>query len=108
MTRIFQRQCLHHGDREAVARCPECGQFFCRECVVEHEDRVLCAACLRRLLRPAARPGRSAFRWLARAAAFGLGLVTAWLVFYGTGRILLNIPAAVHDGTVWQTHFGPE
>ena len=49
--------------REAVARCPECTQFFCRECITEHDDRVLCSACLKKLARVplTRRPGFATF-----------------------------------------------
>ena len=43
------QRCRNHAEREAVARCPGCGHHFCRECVTEHDDRILCAACLRKL-----------------------------------------------------------
>ena len=49
MAALLANRCLHHPVREAVARCPECGQFFCRECITEHEDRVVCSSCLKRL-----------------------------------------------------------
>lgn len=109
MTQLHQRQCLNHGAREAVARCPECGHFFCRECIVEHEDRVICAACLRKLLRQSERHGKSTiFRWSARATAFCLSLIIGWLAFYWTGKILLSIPVDVHNGTIWRTSFWQE
>lgn len=108
MSDLHQRQCLNHAAREAVARCPECGHFYCRECIAEHEDRVICAACLRKLLRPA-KAGRSATTaWLSRGAAFGLSLTVGWLAFYLMGKILLTIPVSVHNGTLWHTSFFQE
>ena len=35
-----------------VARCPSCGNFFCRECITEHDELILCAACLKRITAP--------------------------------------------------------
>lgn len=106
MTLALQR-CLNHDFREAVARCPECKQFFCRECITEHEDRVVCAACLKRLARSVA--GRR-FRFAGQAAAvqFVLGVMTAWLFFYCVGRSLLAIPDSFHEGTVWKSKFMDE
>ena len=106
MHALAQQHCLNHLDREAVARCPECTQYFCRECVVEHDDRLLCAACLRRLL--AAAGGEKRFRFLsfapfARALQLTLGVLAAWLFFYFAGRALLLIPSSFHDGTVWHS-----
>ncbi len=101
MTPLYQRHCLNHADREAAARCPECGGFFCRECVAEHEDRLLCAACIRKILRSPGDRRRTVLAKTGRAAAFCLGLVIGWLAFYLAGRILLSIPASVHEGTLW-------
>ena len=98
---IYQR-CYHHEFREAASRCPECRRYFCRECVTEHQDRVICAECLKKLMAEApARPRR--LRGLMRALLPAAGLLLAWLCFYALGRTLLLIPAAVHDGTVWET-----
>ena len=38
--------CVTHADRLSVARCPSCRQFYCSECITEHEGRMICAACL--------------------------------------------------------------
>ncbi len=107
MTQLHQRHCLNHETREAVARCPECGHFYCRECIAEHDDRIMCAACLRKLLRPPEKPARAVPARLARLAAFGFSLMIGWMAFYWMGKMLLSIPASVHNGTIWPTHFGP-
>jgi hypothetical protein len=100
----FQR-CLHHSEREAVARCPECARFFCRECIAEHEERVVCAGCLQRLSRPrdAAAPARR-FRIAPVAAASSAlaGLLVAWIGFYLLGRMLLALPSDFHAATLWR------
>ena len=108
MTQLHQRQCLNHAAREAVARCPECGHFYCRECIAEHEDRVICAACLRKMLRPVEKERRPVMAWLMRATAFGFSLMLGWLAFYSIGKILLSIPTRFHDGTIWQQSFWEE
>jgi hypothetical protein len=98
---LTRQRCLHHPVREAVARCPSCGQFYCRECVVEHDDRVICADCLQRIARPDAKKRRSA-AWLSQLVLGGLGLLTAWFFFYEAGQVLLLIPTSFHDGTLWE------
>lgn len=108
MSQLHQRHCLNHALREAVARCPECGHFYCRECIVEHEDRVLCAVCLRKIFGRKERKDSLIFTWLARGGAFGISLFLSWLAFYWAGRILLSIPVNVHNGTLWQTGFWQE
>ena len=102
MQSLTQQRCLHHPLREAVARCPECGGFFCRECVTEHDDRVICANCLKQLAKSSVR-ARDRFVGLRRALFCGLGLLAAWVYFYGIGRGLLLIPTSFHDGTVWHS-----
>ena len=104
MTNLHQQVCHNHGTREAVARCPECGLFYCRECIAEHEDRIICAACLRKTLR-APEQKRQPLAGLGRVAAFGLSFMIAWLAFYWSGKILLSIPTSFHDGTLWRTPF---
>jgi len=101
MTALAHQRCAHHPVREAVARCPECQRFYCRECVTEHDDRLLCAECLRRLSARAA-GGRRRLTGLVRAAQLLAGILVCWLFFYYSGRILLAIPAAFHEGVFWQ------
>jgi hypothetical protein len=107
MAAIRQQRCLHHPTREAAARCPECGRHFCRECVVEHDDRVLCAACLRRLAAVAA-PKRARLRPLFRVAAALCGFVMLWIAFYLCGQLLLAVPSSFHEGTIWRAALGEE
>ena len=101
---LHQQRCFNHGVREAVARCPECGGFFCRECVTEHDDRVVCSVCLAKLARtPLVK--RRAFVNLLRAAQCLAGLVAAWFFFFFIGSLLLKIPSAFHEGALWQVNW---
>jgi hypothetical protein len=97
---VSRQRCFHHYQREAVARCPECNRFYCRECVTEHEDRLLCASCLAKLSQPEIRERRS-FRTVAIFFQSLAGLVVLWIVFYYVAQILLTIPSPVHEGTTW-------
>ncbi|MEP6662721.1 MAG: rhomboid family protein [Verrucomicrobiota bacterium] len=107
MALLAHETCLNHVGREAVARCPECQRFYCRECITEHDDRVICAHCLKKILRASASKKKisgTIFQW-----AFGFaGLITAWLFFYGIAGLLLKIPTTFHDGSVWHTGFWNE
>ncbi len=101
MPSLASQRCFNHAQREAVARCPECGRFFCRECVVEHEDRLLCAVCLGRFAgAPRARRGRLGSA--VRVALALLGVLTAWCWFHVVGQALLALPASFHEGTLWR------
>ena len=101
MPTLIHQRCFNHSGREAIARCPECVRHFCRECVTEHDDRLLCAACLKKLAQqPRTRPGW--FIGLVRAGQCLAGVLVAWLFFYYIGRTLLSIPTTFHEGTLWK------
>lgn len=104
MRALLDQRCFNHAQREAAARCPGCGRFFCRECVTEHEGKLLCAACLRRAATPAHSQRGFWVGWGRAAAALG-GLVIAWLFFYLVGQALLAVPSSYHEGTVWRDHW---
>ena len=98
------QRCFNHAQREAVARCPECGQFFCRECIIEHDDRVLCATCLRKLGRlPLTR--RPAFVKVTRFVQCAFGILVVWFFFFLVGESLLGLPNSFHEGTLWKVNW---
>jgi hypothetical protein len=98
------QRCFNHLAREAVARCPSCGQYYCRECITEHEDRIICAACLLKLSHiPLTR--RRGFVGLRRSVQCLLGLLLTWFFFYLLGESLLALPTSFHEGTLWQVHW---
>lgn len=43
--KLLHKRCFNHAEREATARCPVCTRDFCRECVTEHDHRMLCRSC---------------------------------------------------------------
>jgi hypothetical protein len=89
MSTLVHRRCWNHTERAAVCRCPGCSRDYCRECVTEHDTRLLCASCLRRLLRGPQRQGR---RRVLTGAAAAAGMLLSWSVFYGVGRALMLLP----------------
>lgn len=101
MSSLAHQRCFNHAAREAVARCPECGRFFCRECVTEHEDRLICAVCLRRQVR---RPltQRGWFVMALRCGQVVAAVFVAWLFFRLAGEALLLLPGSFHEGTLWK------
>ncbi len=98
MTQLVRTQrCFQHPDREAVARCPSCERYFCRECVSDYNGRLLCADCLSLETGEAAREGTA---WLSPLTGWVLALLSLaalWLWFYGLGRLLARIPDQVPD-----------
>ena len=102
---LIQQQCLRHAGRPAVARCPSCGQSYCRECVVEHEHRLICAECLRQII-AAADSGKKRGGWfslapVAATAQLAAAFVLLWALFYAVGAALQRIPAEIHEGVIW-------
>src|SRR5687767_4226891 len=100
MASLVHQRCFHHAAREAAGRCPECAKFYCRECITEHEDRIICATCLAKLTQKRT-TGRSIALWFWSALQLTGGVFVAWLFFYFVGQVLLLIPSAFHEGALW-------
>lgn len=98
---LAQKRCKNHPDREAVARCPECTGFFCRECITEHDDRVLCTTCLKKILQQQSLQF-SHLKFPVLILQFCVGFCVIWAFFYVLGHMLLLIPSSFHEGTFWQ------
>jgi len=97
MTVLTRHDCLNHPLREAVARCAACRSFFCRECISEHEGRMICAPCLGANNPPVTSGEKS--RLLECAGWLGalFCLLGLWMVFYSLGRLLASLPSSFHD-----------
>jgi hypothetical protein len=105
MTDAFNSFCYHHPHREAVVRCPGCQRFFCRECVTEHEDRMLCSNCLAQISGKTMHADRC---WRQQLFVGMQGLsafLFLWYLFFLLGQMLLAIPHSFHEGTIWQSEW---
>ncbi len=100
MTSLAARRCLRHRQREAVAMCPECGHYYCRECISEHEGRILCTRCLNVSALSEVKARGLAGRTVDLLSG-SLGLLFLWMVFYYFGKFLLALPSSFHEGTLW-------
>ena len=98
MTSLAHQRCFNHAQREAVARCPSCARFYCRECVTEHSGRVLCAVCLKASDQKRSAKGTA---WISGTFQVLAGVIVAWLFFFWLGLALLSLDSRFHDGTVW-------
>ena len=98
------QRCFNHALREAAVRCPECSRFFCRECVSEHDDRLICASCLKKLAESGA-PKRRTLSKVTGAAQLVFGVLVAWFFFFMIGESLLRLPPTFHDTSVWRTRW---
>ena len=48
---------------------------------------------------------RRGFAGLIRAGQCLLGVMAAWFFFYLIGEVLLSLPTAFHEGTLWKTNW---
>ncbi len=96
MTQFIHQRCFVHPSREAVSLCLECRRAFCRECVVDHDGRLICAACLARLNDPAVRR-RGVLRRLFSAVGVAFAILLCWILFYMFGRVLMLAEPAHHS-----------
>lgn len=101
MTLLSQQRCFNHSRREAAARCVECGRFFCRECVTEHDRRVICSKCLeRKTATPAA--ARTWRMKIWRGVGVVVSVALLWAMVYLMAQMLLAVPDDFHEGRVWR------
>jgi len=101
MAALFHQRCFNHAQREASGQCLSCHHFFCRECLIEHHERLICAACLRATAKPPL-TRRPLFVGLLRAMQGTCGLIFAWCFYYLFGKCLLLLPSSFHEGSLWQ------
>ncbi len=98
---LSTKRCFNHANRESVARCPDCARFFCRECVNDHNGRLLCADCLLEMSVSKEKQKPGILHMSLPPLRIGLGLLAAWLAFYLLATGLLTIPSTIHDGAIW-------
>ena len=105
---LVLERCWIHPPREAAARCPSCARFYCRECVTEHDGRLICADCLRELraatdrLRQRPPRGRGALTAAWRTVSVVLSLLAAWFFFHVLAQTLVTLPGEFHASALWQ------
>ena len=104
MSSLSHQRCFNHVRREAAARCLECQRYYCRECVTEHDDRVICSGCLEKLAADLA-PDRSQAGRFGRFCLFTLGFCLVWVTFYLIGLTLASLPDDFHEGELWKASY---
>ena len=97
---LRQQRCFNHSHREASARCPECGRYYCRECITEHDDRVVCASCLAKIT---LKKETSVQHWalVPRVLLAVLAVLIVYAVIVLAGNALLSMPSAFHETGGW-------
>lgn len=91
--KIVHTRCFNHANREAAARCPECGHHFCRECVSEHSGRFLCVGCLGKEALPVFAKERSRRFSTIPILQFFAGVLLLWFLLFFVGRSAVVVPS---------------
>lgn len=91
---IHASRCVLHTQREAAARCPECKRFFCRECITEHDGRVLCSGCLAEQGQDQKESRRDTEK-LRMTAQLIVALLILMMMFLSVGIIIQILPEDV-------------
>lgn len=84
------KRCFNHSVREAVAKCLDCGNFFCRECITEHNTKLVCCNCLGKTTQEA-KAGNTLLSTLTMVGLSVLGLIVLWMFFLFIATRLLNV-----------------
>ena len=84
-------KCITHIDREAVARCCQCNQYYCRECIVEHEGDMICTQCLSQNNQSLIEKKESS-GWISHLFIFAMSTVLLLFLFYSLGWFISIIP----------------
>jgi hypothetical protein len=101
---IEKKHCYNHQEREPVAKCPECGNYFCWECITEFEYRVLCAECIKKKsVKKTEKPGGVDvfFRLIFIPLKVITGIIITWAVFFVLAQGLILIPDNFHSGRIF-------
>lgn len=100
------RTCGIHPTREAVARCPSCEGYFCRECITEHDFRMICAGCLAELLdgggEEKTKSGVGIAGPVLSVLQVAAGVVVVWFVCFTLAELLRELPPELHSGSMFE------
>ena len=73
--------------------------------MTEHDDVVICTACLRKDQKDEPKRRGFSLRWLFRFVMGGAGFIFCWIIFIWIGQFLLAIPAEFHEANLWEVGF---
>jgi uncharacterized paraquat-inducible protein A len=95
MTEVARQHCHVHPSRQAAARCPECRNSFCRECVTEHAGRVICSRCLAQMREQEDSSRRRVWPALVATGQLLVGAALLWVMVYHVGPLVLQVLSAM-------------
>ena len=93
---LSKKKCFNHARREAAARCLECRNFFCPECITEHSGRLTCSSCLHKASQKD--ENKSGFRavYILQGVMTIIAFMFICIFFFLFARILYNSPETFH------------
>ncbi len=94
--------CNLHPERPASFRCQSCRNYFCPECVTEHDNKSTCASCLNAKKEDSS-PKYSKLSIQAMPVIhFVMAVTICWVIFYLLAQFVTGVPDRFHDGTLWE------
>lgn len=93
-SKLIKSKCQNHTSREAVAKCPICQHYYCRECVTEHNNQFICVGCLS-TQQTGVNNSKNSFFTVFKLILFSIfTILTSWYFFQIIGSLLLKIPSS--------------
>ncbi|MCG8601834.1 MAG: hypothetical protein MI807_16960 [Verrucomicrobiales bacterium] len=77
-------------------------QFYCAECITEHEGKLTCASCLQTAAGADQKPAKRRRVVIAPFVQIILALALCWVAYYLFAQTLADVPDDFHDGTIWE------
>jgi len=95
---VYSKRCSNHPSREAVARCPICQKFYCRECITEHDGKMLCKYCLESKIESQKNDKKSSLflKQVIIVILFISSFALSWFLFAMLGKIIMLFPQKYH------------
>lgn len=91
---LVKSKCQNHHTREAVAKCPICQHYYCRECVTEHNNQFICVGCLS-TTQEEKKSSKGSVLTILKLILFSVfTILTSWYFFQIIGSFLLKIPTS--------------
>jgi hypothetical protein len=87
--------------REAVASCPSCQHHYCRECITEHEDIIVCRHCLASQIDLQPKEPSPFISYSLGFVEMSVGLVILLSSIYFYCFLFSQAPKDFHDGEIW-------
>ena len=101
MESSLHQTCLNHPDREAAAQCPSCKRPYCRECITEHDYKMICANCLSELSAEQGAKSRGFSLPIMPVFQITAAFLILWTVYYQLGDLLIDLSDSFRSWQEW-------